>query len=155
MQRSHAARRGAARGLFPASAIHAIGPTLAASPACPHVIGRADVAKSRCEKRQEGWPKRPAEADTEIIGSSQLYYALYGPAEFPHCGGPNEHPAIMAVIRAGKGDRAARPVAGHLRDGLQHTLQRKLVAEFQGLDEAFAPISDGNLSPRGRVRSLR
>jgi DNA-binding GntR family transcriptional regulator len=91
----------------------------------------------------------------EIIGISQLYYAMYGPTEFPHCGGPDEHPAIMAAIRAGKGDRAARLVATHLRDSLQHTVQRKSAAEFQGLEKAFTPALDVGASPRGLVQSLR
>jgi len=91
----------------------------------------------------------------EIIGISQLYYALYGPAEFPHCGGPDEHPAIMAAIRAGKGDRAARLIARHLRDSLQHTVQRKLAAEFQGLEEAFAPVADVSFLPRDLDQNLR
>jgi DNA-binding GntR family transcriptional regulator len=91
----------------------------------------------------------------EIIGISQLYYALYGPAEFPHCGGPDEHPAIMAAIRAGKGDRAARLIARHLRDSLQHTVQRKLAAEFQGLEQAFAPVADVSFLPRDLVHNSR
>ena len=91
----------------------------------------------------------------EIIGISQLYYALYGPAEFPHCGGPDEHPAILAAIRAGKGDRAARLIARHLRDSLRHTVERKRAAEFQGLEDAFTPVADVSFLPRGLVASLR
>lgn len=91
----------------------------------------------------------------EIISISQLYYALYGPAEFPHCGGPDEHPAIVMAIRDGKGDRAARLIARHLRDSLQHTIQRKSAVEFRGLEQVFAPASEISSSPRELILSLR
>jgi len=76
----------------------------------------------------------------DLMSASQLSYALYAPSELPRCGGPKEHPEIVAAIAAGRADTAARLIAEHLRETPRH-MRRTPRAAFAGFDTIFKPLA--------------
>jgi DNA-binding GntR family transcriptional regulator len=81
----------------------------------------------------------------ELTSISQLIYALYVPTDLPKCGGPHEHPQIVAAIAAGKGSKAAQLIAHHLRETPRHIRRQHLAVKFTSFADAFSqePVAEG------------
>ncbi|WP_231586143.1 GntR family transcriptional regulator [Pandoraea apista] len=89
-----------------------------------------------------------AELDTfarQLVAKTELYKALYDPAEFMHCA-PTEHAQLVGQLRDGKTQAAIALAAAHLDELEARVLTRAAAAETPDFRAIFAEAFAGGAS---------